>query len=324
MQKVQTVVCSKERFPTEARARQWLTKHGFESVERVVENATQFRFLVTPERPRSAFASRLADGVTAVVGNFRPRTVRDITDDEEQVRRLSQLDAAFELGAFSQLEAVSYELRRNSQAMADETRLGLLRELRGGEVVELDVDVLAFQQPKNKPRPLPVAQRKLANRNFVTFRESDLPRLASSFVGRPFLRDHDRRDLLKRGGTITRSELQETSNQLRIMQTVRLVAPWAVEAALMGTLSSFSVGWDPSESGLTALVDSVFCTVDGKRMFGLECRHVPGETTKVAKSEEPAIVEAEFRKPVGAEVSGVGFPAVAGTSVEAIRQPAKG
>ena len=54
-------------------------------------------------------------------------------------------------------------------------------------------------------------------------------------------------------------------------------------------------------------------------MFSSDCPHLPGDSAEVDGSDQPVIVEAEFSKPRGAEVSGVTFPAVQGTQVEAIR-----
>ncbi len=189
---------------------------------------------------------------------------------------------------------------------------------RAGAIPKLEVDAVVFRQSKAQ-RPLSKADAKEANANFSTFRERDLKRLAKSFKGRPFLRDHDRGDLLARGGTIKNSELTETETHFEIVQTLELVKPWAQEAALDGTLEAFSIGWDPPSNDLETRMNSVNCTVCRCSMFASDCPHLPGDSAEVDGSDQPVIVEAEFSKPRGAEVSGVTFPAVQGTQVEAIR-----
>jgi hypothetical protein len=258
-----------------------------------------------------------------------PRFVAPIPDQEKEIPdKLTRLDAAIESG---QIDLCSLmvspdllELREsNSQKkLGAPQRRAMLEDVRAGKVVELDISIVAFQQPKDKPRPLPEKQRKLANANFVTFRELDMPRLARSFVGRPFLADHNRRELSAKGGKIVASELVEEKGRLEIRQDLRLVKPWAVEAALDGTLDSFSIGWDAAKHGIMALRDSIFCTVDNKPMFSAACPHFPGDVAKVANEKstsESVLVEAEFRNPRGAEVSGVTFPAVTGTHVDSIK-----
>lgn len=201
-----------------------------------------------------------------------------------------------------------------SKARRDE----LLAASRAGEVVKLELDAITFRQSK-APRPLAKRDAKHANANFVKFRDRDLTGFARGFRGRPMLRDHDRNDLLKRGGTIVASELRETASEFQLAQTLSLVKPWAVEAALDGTLQTFSIGWDPPAGGRRAVLEAISCTVCNASMFLSDCPHMPGDEHKVADTGETVIVEAEFRNPRAAEVSGVSFPAVRGTQVESVR-----
>lgn len=212
------------------------------------------------------------------------------------------------------------ELRDSSGTrLTKERRRELLAASRAGEVVSVELDAITFRQSK-APRPLAKRSAKHANANFVKFRDSDLAKFGRGFKGRPMLRDHDRNDLLKRGGTITASEIVETASEYQLRQTLELVKPWAVEAALDGTLQTFSIGWDPPSGGRRAVLESIHCTVCACSMFLGDCPHLPGDEHKVESSGETVIVEAEFRNPRAAEVSGVSFPAVKGTQVESVRQ----
>lgn len=212
------------------------------------------------------------------------------------------------------------ELRDSSGArLTKDRRNELLAQLRAGEVVRIELDAITFRQSK-APRPLSKRDAKHANANFVKFRDGDLARFARGFKGRPMLRDHDRNDLLKRGGTITASEIVETATEFQLKQTLELVKPWAVESALDGTLQTFSIGWDPPSGGRRAVLESIHCTVCECSMFLGDCPHLPGDEHKVESSGQTVIVEAEFRNPRAAEVSGVSFPAVKGTQIESVRQ----
>jgi hypothetical protein len=203
--------------------------------------------------------------------------------------------------------------------MTDEAKKEMLSRSRSGEVVKVSVDAITFRQSKAE-RPLSRKNARHANSLFVKFREQDLEKFAAGFTGRPMLRDHDRDDLLKRGGTITNSRIVETPKEFQLMQTMELVKPWAVEAVLDGTLETFSIGWDPPSGGRSAALSAITCTVCNSAMFVSNCPHMPGDEHKVASSGEIVIVEAEFKNPRGTEVSGVSFPAVQGTQVENVRE----
>jgi hypothetical protein len=321
---------SKEKFRTRGAASKWVREHDFRT-DKVDETENSFRyrqFAPTQCRERSFRNIRLDEGVSAVI--CRPKDVAAVdrgqaSDDGCGLTvNTTKLDAiASDAELFCQLD-VSFDaeliLRRSDGASVDASvRKALLEQSIKGAAIELGMDVIGFQQKKDKPRPLPASMSKLANSRFFTFRQTDLARFAKSFTGRPFLRDHDRKALLARGGSILSSELREHKGELQFVQSVKLVKPWAVQAALDGTLESFSIGWDPSKPGLRGLQESLHCTVCSKPLFSHDCPHMPGDTAKVAKSEESVIVEAEFRNPRGAELSGVSFPAVTGTHVQTIR-----
>lgn len=328
--RVQSLLMSKERFRTRQAAARWAREHDFRT-DKVDETDTGFRFRqLEPSacRQGSFRTIRLDRGVSAVI--CRPRAARraseasDCGDCHLDWTKFDRVDVELEGGladlCMLSVPAEILELRAigNSTALSKSARLDLLKQSRQGEVVQLDIAVMSFQQPK-RPTPLPASMKRLANRNFVTFRPQDLPKLAASFTGKPFLRDHMRR-LDDVGGRIRTSELDERADRFRLHQGVTLLKPWAVEAALDGTLEMFSIAWEAAGGGgFRALRDSVFCTVCQKRLFSADCPHMPGEVVKVANQKQSVIVEAEFRDPRGVELSGVAFPAVKGTKVESIK-----
>jgi len=201
-----------------------------------------------------------------------------------------------------------HALRRGTGEAADlseSDRASLLADVRGnpGSTARLILEATTYLQG-DKP-----------NHNFVRFREGSMRALARSFVGKPFLRDHQQRDFLARGGTILASELVERDDGQRVIrQTLELVKPWAIESALDGTLDRFSIGWRPT--------GPVVCTVCHEPYFHNlwpTCEHELGKSYAVRGGEE-RIAEAEFTDSEGVEVSGVSVPGVENTSVDAIRQ----
>ena len=57
------------------------------------------------------------------------------------------------------------------------SRAEMLPKIESGEIDHLDIKIKAFKKGKN--------------RNFLKFKEEDLPAFAASFEGQPFQRDHD-------------------------------------------------------------------------------------------------------------------------------------
>lgn len=202
-------------------------------------------------------------------------------------------------------------LRANGGGTIDDlNRQELLNASLQGEHVGLEVDAVVFRQSKTK-RPLAAENADEANANFVLVRPRDMKKLAKGFKGQPFLRDHDRGNLMAVGGEIVDSRLVETEQEFIVEHTLSLVKPWAVQAALDGTLKQFSVGFDVESH------EQIVCTECRCALLTGDCNHFPGD--EVATKNGTRIVEAEFRNPSAAEVSGVSFPAVQGTSVDGIR-----
>ncbi len=182
-------------------------------------------------------------------------------------------------------------------ATGDEKRLELLAKLRQGEeVVEVEVDIRAFQQ-----------QDGVSNRNFIRFKKSILRKLAKSFKLVPLLRDHNRASSA-RGGTVIASAAVKIEGGFAFDQTIRLTAPFAVDAFLSGNLDRFSIGWD------FPALDVILCSACDCPAFGGNCPHLPGDLLDDGTRAEFIFTEAD-----GVEVSEVTVPAVKGTGLEQIR-----
>ncbi len=187
-------------------------------------------------------------------------------------------------------------LRHNGAPVGKTERKELLARLRAGEVIELEMDAVTF------------IQRATPNKNFVRIREGALRAFASHFKDKPFLRDHEWRNLLARGGTVKRSRLERAADgSAELHQTIELVKPWAVEGALDGTIDRFSIGFSIGAGDIQ-------CSACGKSLISPDCRHWPGD-----QLEDGRFVEAIFTDPEPRESSGVTMPAVDGTHIEGIR-----
>lgn len=180
------------------------------------------------------------------------------------------------------------------QALDTDHRAQLVAGMRTGlPPPKLHLDIIAYRQPAAH------------NRSFVRFLPEAVGPLALSFAGAPFLRDHAQRNLLARGGSILSSTLRQADDGPEILQTVELVTPWAVEAALQGLMDRFSIGWNTTGQILCSVCDAPFWEGD--------CLHWPGDTVDGVRVE--AIVTAAD----GVETSAVLVPAVIGTGIESIR-----
>ncbi len=196
-------------------------------------------------------------------------------------------------------------VRADGQSLSAADRDRLLSEMRANRgPTRVTLEALVF------------LQRDTPNRNFVRFKPGLLKKFAQSFVGRPFLRDHEQRELSARGGTVIASELVEHKGVPAIAQTLELVKPWAIEAALDGTISTFSIGWHN-----TADVECSACGEPlARSIFGAmpSCSHFPGDKFE-SKDGETRYVEMLVTGAEGVETSAVSVPAVPGTGIGEIR-----
>lgn len=199
----------------------------------------------------------------------------------------------------------------DGRKVTPEVRDELLAAVAAGGYVELEVDLLAFEQKAGQP-----------NRKFLRFRDGLMLKLGRSATGKPFLRNHDQGDVMARGGTILTAQTEKRGEgEYAIIETAKLTALWAVENALRGLLDRVSIGWHP-----TALPH---CTVCKAEVFS-KCYHWPGDRLaevtgedgrkRLARSPDgDQVVEWEFQEAEITETSFVNVPAVPSAGVRGIR-----
>lgn len=198
------------------------------------------------------------------------------------------------------------ELRASGKAMAPADRDALLAKAVAREYVELELDVLAYEQGRRDANG-----KRITNRNGVRFRDGAMMRLGSSGAGRPFLRDHMQGDVTARSGTVLTSKTSKLTEDghYEIRQTVRLTEPSAVERALRGLMSTVSIGWNPT--------GPVNCTACGTEIL-TRCFHFPGDDA-LDKGGAPIEVEWEFTSADLVETSELSVPGVPTASIEGFR-----
>lgn len=199
----------------------------------------------------------------------------------------------------------------DGRAVTPAVRDELLAKIAANEYVEIEIDLLAYEQKAGEP-----------NRKHLRFRDGLMSSLGRSAVGMPFLRNHEQDDVMARGGTITASQTEKLGDgHYKIQQTTKLTAPWAVEHALRGLLDRVSIGWHPTELP--------HCTVCKSEVFS-KCYHFPGDRLSEEAGEDgrkrlvrraggDRIVEWEFPAAEITETSFVNVPAVPSAGVRSIR-----
>jgi hypothetical protein len=165
-------------------------------------------------------------------------------------------------------------------ALTPERRGELKTMLKEGRLDELRFDAVVFRDGPNA--------------NHTRFRQADLAAFAQSFVGVPFLRNHDTNDIGARDGTVVESRMVGSE----FHQTIRLTTERGMRDFLEGVIDRFSIGW---------YFEGVECGTCGKDWF--ECSHWPGQRY------EGCVCELMFVEPRGKETSAVNAPAVQGTRV---------
>lgn len=194
------------------------------------------------------------------------------------------------------------QMQRGDRAMdmAPPDREQMLADVVAGLDRRLQLDILAFQQLADAP-----------NRNYVRFTPAAIRAMAGTFVGKPFLKDHEQCELEARGGVILSSTYDGAAGEGEIRQTVELSAPWAVEGMLRGLIDRFSIAWRPN----TPM--QPYCSVCEAPLFSLDCCHFPGDIVTTKSGDK--VVEALYDDVTGTEVSAVNVPAVDVTAVEGVR-----
>ncbi len=189
---------------------------------------------------------------------------------------------------------------RMESPITTETRDEMLVKCRAGEYVELYMDLDAYEQREGE-----------RNRACVRLSSGAVAPAARSAKGRPFLRDHEQKNTLARGGEIVESKsVKRGDGDYVIRMTVKLTAPWAVEMALRGLLSFISVG--------LRATGPVMCSHCGTEVF-TECWHYRGESIVTKAGAEPQVCEWIYTSAEIVEASSVNVPAVPGAHIEGIR-----
>jgi hypothetical protein len=177
------------------------------------------------------------------------------------------------------------------------------------------------EQPPSNDRPLLLKQIEIGeltdiefdakvytfgtNRNHLTFYEQDLPSLAESFAGKPFLRDHNTFEIAARDGLIVASALVGADRDPpSIKQHVKLTTRRGMTDYVEGRIDRFSIAWD---------YDDIHCSICKSSWF--TCNHVPGRKYKTGQNSQEMICELIFTNPKGKETSAVNAPAVDGTAI---------
>lgn len=199
-----------------------------------------------------------------------------------------------------QILSLRNELARGdvAKAIGKEEAEQLIADARAGKLVELYMDACTFLQTAEP------------NRNYVRFKNGILSKFARSFVGMPFLKNHDQGDTASRAGTIAASMLEVEGDVRKIHMTLKITAPWAIEDTLRGNVDRFSIGWDPT--------GPILCSICGCPMPWYWCSNEKNEHM-VGEMYGDEICQWEFTAAVGVEVSTVNVPAVVGTDVDGIR-----
>ena len=167
----------------------------------------------------------------------------------------------------------------------------LLKQIESGELTDIEFDAKVFTFG--------------ANRNHLTFYEQDLPSLAESFAGKPFLRDHNTFEIAARDGLIVASALVGADRDPpSIKQHVKLTTRRGMTDYVEGRIDRFSIAWD---------YDDIHCSICKSSWF--TCNHIPGRKYKTGQNSQEVICELIFTNPKGKETSAVNAPAVDGTAI---------
>ena len=155
------------------------------------------------------------------------------------------------------------------------------------------------------------------NSNAWDFADEVYARIATTFAGRPFLRDHFSYEMKAKGGNILSSSAVGYGKAAHMIQEVELTEDWAIDLVLRGTMTEFSIGMNMHDI-------SCYCSVCGgaiwdKGSLSWECNHYPGKLYTIEGKGE---VQCRWiiTDGTGKETSGVVDPAVSGTGIENIQQ----
>lgn len=203
------------------------------------------------------------------------------------------------------------ELRADGVALTAARRDELLARCAANEYVELEVDLLAYEQKTGE-----------RNRNSVRFRDGAMLSIGRTGKGAPFLRDHNQSNSLSKAGVIVASATEKRGDgEYAIRQTVKLTAPWAVDMALRGLMDTVSIGWRPTGPVLCSACNSAVYT---------KCYHWPGDRLvetddgaggkkRTRAADGPVVVEWIYTEAELVETSVVNVPGVPNARIDDVR-----
>lgn len=195
-------------------------------------------------------------------------------------------------GTVIEMRAGGVKLEPDSSAVRE-----LLAQAVAREQVELEIDILAYEQEPGK-----------RNYNCFRFTPGAMGPLGRSGVGTVYLRDHNKWDSTAIGGRIIASESKKLRDgHYQLVQTVSLREPTAVERALRGLMGAVSIGALATGPVLCSHCETEVLT---------ECWHCPGDVIKAtADGESDEVVEWVYTSAILKETSEVPIGAVPSAGV---------
>ena len=154
-----------------------------------------------------------------------------------------------------------------------------------------------------------VPHRQGPNGNFWRILPKAYAKIAKSFTGMVFQRDHKLKQK-SRGGTILSSKAQGSGESAFMIQDVEVVEPWAIEGFLRGTIDRFSIQLNMHDI-------EAYCSICGTSIDEW-CSHCPGKTYEIKGKEQTCWWDVHAG--TGKETSAVTDPAVPGTHIQDIMQ----
>jgi len=148
------------------------------------------------------------------------------------------------------------------------------------------------------------------NANYWRIKSSAYSKLAKSFIGQVFQKDHCMiQDY--RGGKIISSKSVGSGDDAYMLQEIEVTEPWAIDGILRGSIDRFSIALNSHDL-------KAFCSICKNDFWSSSCPHWPGVMYETSAGE--LVCEAIVYEGSGKETSAVADPAVAGTGVEQIQQ----
>ena len=178
---------------------------------------------------------------------------------------------------------IFYSLAEIHQVAQPENREQTLADIASGKTELIEFSARVFKGGQNK--------------NFVRFRENDMPTFAHSFKNAPFLRNHDTYSIESRDGIIKTSEMEGDS----MIQTIHLTTRKGMTAYVEGQIDRFSIGWR-AEKTLCSICNNDYGDYN-------KCQHIRG------RQYENKYCELIMVNPKAIETSAVNDPAVDETGI---------